>query len=1150
MLQRAQKPSHTQASHVARRVWLLPPRSVAGGRVAPLGAGPLWCSPLVELWRVARWRAEVHGLGALLAVDGIREAVAVERRRLPRVAVEEQAAALAEAVLSRGLFVDGALEASLCHAETLQGIESAALSLVSTAHSLRGRLSAALAAFSQPSSPDFATDFELLKKSANFKHLQRSILDSLQSAVAEARPTDAQQDDFDAVAKQVHFSTSAAVAAARKKADAALDALGDEIRLRSTAGRALWQGLFLEIADPDYLRDQDGAGGNSAFASTTYHAAALTLDRGAGVAWAKAAAATYIHAELALLPNEIADALKLKSNLLQAGQNRALGVEVVATELMQKAKAAKDEAVQWAAWYSSVPRFFGDASALCARASLEVEYFLASEDARTDARSEVEKLTRRALFRGEASPRPPPLRRLFSLESGSWVEADDAPLSDGAPLLRSTAASRAVDLAQRRVRRLDVEFAQKKTAAARAVAEAARVAWTTAPEVALKHRLVLNTAKRFALFGDDECESGAARLKPRCLGDYDELAHSRGALRGLDRLTGEKVVLKAYNFKGGSELDAELASLLALPRHEAVAAPRCSVQGDWAPVGNKAVVYFEFAAPATNLQGWLQAEPRAPWHIQSVARQLLAALLVLHAQGLVHGHVDPTAVVLLDDKRAQLALKYVLPDLNGPFLAEPGEWRAPEQERGQLTFKTDMFAFGSVLRWMHKSTKHAADVFQKGGRKTLHRELQQFLDALLHADAEKRPSAADALLSPYFQNTYIDRYIAGGDIVGCNEKLDAVRSLLRNVRAAERSHRMSLTVRRGPDLMRDVFSFFRSAKARRTKAWTRRPLKVTFAGEDGVDEGGLTVEMFALFFAAALNSALFEDAGGAVVLPAKAPADEAERAQFLQDHEAFGRAIITAAYELCAIPTKLAPSLFKFLAHGKAHAPAGDGRALRDLTQFDAQLGASLEKMLATAGDDWGLDFAEFEEESVQNQGEAATPRRVSEANKAQFVALKVRRTLVGCRLEALEAIRRGFEASLAELSPEAAPFLKLFSATDWRVLLCGAGDALTAAAVLHHLKFAGFPKRSVVPAAVRSAVEQFPTDSLRRFLVFATGAPALPARRKGFEIVVRAAPASNALPVAHTCFAHVDVPDVADASVCVAKLQMAIYECGSFDRV
>ena len=207
--------------------------------------------------------------------------------------------------------------------------------------------------------------------------------------------------------------------------------------------------------------------------------------------------------------------------------------------------------------------------------------------------------------------------------------------------------------------------------------------------------------------------------------------------------------------------------------------------------------------------------------------------------------------------------------------------------------------------------------------------------------------------------------------------------------------------------------------------------------------------------------------------------------------------------------------------------------------------------MLARAppdGQGWGLDFGDVS--SSSDDGDAGGgARAVTEANKHAFVVLKVRRALVGRRRDALEAIRRGFVAALRELSPEAAPFLKLFSSTDWRVLLCADDDRLTPDRVLDALAFVGWPKRSVVPDALRRSVRAFDKDSLRRFLVFATGSPGLPSA-PGFEIQVRAQPRSPALPVAHTCFFHLDIPDYADEGEFVAKLTTAILECGTFDRV
>ncbi|MEM6733878.1 MAG: hypothetical protein AAF658_20115 [Myxococcota bacterium] len=202
--------------------------------------------------------------------------------------------------------------------------------------------------------------------------------------------------------------------------------------------------------------------------------------------------------------------------------------------------------------------------------------------------------------------------------------------------------------------------------------------------------------------------------------------------------------------------------------------------------------------------------------------------------------------------------------------------------------------------------------------------------------------------------------------------------------------------------------------------------------------------------------------------------------------------------------------MFKFLARGARHVSAGDGRALRDLQKFDPQLGASFEYMLTHTpenGADWGLDFddvsAAAESEQAQDSARKHQPRAVTEANKHSFVVLKVRQVLTACRIDSLQALRRGFESALSELSPEASPFLKLFSSTDWRVMLSSDDDDLTPEQVIDALKFVGFPRGSFIPDVLRRACESFSTDTLRRFLVFATGSPSLPRDSREFEIQV-----------------------------------------------
>ena len=248
------------------------------------------------------------------------------------------------------------------------------------------------------------------------------------------------------------------------------------------------------------------------------------------------------------------------------------------------------------------------------------------------------------------------------------------------------------------------------------------------------------------------------------------------------------------------------------------------------------------------------------------------------------------------------------------------------------------------------------------------------------------------------------------------------------------------------------------------------------------------------------------------------------------------------------------PSLFacglgrrpaRYLAHGEAirHAKRLEPRALDDLKRYDPEMAQGLEWVLRHPGaEDLGLDFDELP---------GLDPAPVTDASKADFVRRKVRHVLLECRRDGLEAVRSGFWQAMVDLSPEATPFLRLLSATDWSLLLCGE-DGLTAEAVADTLRFNGYPKQSRIPAWLPLAVEQFSPENLRRFLIFCTGAPSLPPAGllAGFEIGVQYQRCSEALPVAHTCFNKLDPPDFQDQALFVEKFMKAIQECGTFDRV
>jgi hypothetical protein len=368
----------------------------------------------------------------------------------------------------------------------------------------------------------------------------------------------------------------------------------------------------------------------------------------------------------------------------------------------------------------------------------------------------------------------------------------------------------------------------------------------------------------------------------------------------------------------------------------------------------------------------------------------------------------------------------------------------------------DMFGFGVLLHWLHLPDAPAPVAGLLALPPFLDANLRQLLESLLAVDPGARPSAADAMLHGYFTASFSDRLVASGDLLRQDDKLEAVRALVTQVKHAHRHQVEKLTVHRYADsadgghasvgahhrpdlpppsapgsagsegistsstsssvasssvggsvggsgglsdarLVRDVLLHFEArgtgvpgsdvpgsgVPAADAQRHARSRLRVTFAGEGGVDEGGLSTEMFRLFFdgLVAPDVGLFEArSGGDLYLP-KAGALTGAEATALTS---VGRAVVKAFYEGKRVGSRFAPSFFKYLAHGAAfkHAKRLEPRALDDLKRYDPEMGASLEWVLTHGGaDDLGLDFDELP---------GGEPCPVTDLNKADFVRRKV----------------------------------------------------------------------------------------------------------------------------------------------------------------
>jgi len=622
-----------------------------------------------------------------------------------------------------------------------------------------------------------------------------------------------------------------------------------------------------------------------------------------------------------------------------------------------------------------------------------------------------------------------------------------------------------------------------------------------------------------------------------------------------------------------------------------------------------------------------------------MARHILAILAAMHGAGRSHGAIHPTVIEIEEGSETvrikilptcllRFSKEYLAPELinikhnennksennlrnsshlYGPSSIGGGGNGGGGSYDGNGAFAADMFAFGVLLHWMHLPDAAAPVPGAINLPSNLDSNLRSLLTKLLSVEPSKRPSASDAILHPYLTASFSDRLVASGELLHQDEKLEAVRALIKQVKYEHRDSKEYITVHRkaplieeedgGGDkeqedqnkngkrsiqyqnsndqteqtdymsIVKDVLCHFEN------RGNAKKRLRVTFHGEAGTDEGGLCTEMFRLFFEGVVSPdvGLFECSSsftssdeshsqgnnrGGVFLPKAGKLTSQDERRM----RAVGRVIVKCFYEGKRLGSRFAPSLFKYLAHGKEfkHAKKLEPRALDDLKIFDPEMASSLEWILQHAGaDDLGLDFDE-----LPNQESCP----VTDLNKADFVKKKIRHVLMEARLPSLEALREGFWESMFDLSPEATPFLKLLSTTDWSLLLCGE-DNLTSSAVNNVLTFNGYSSSSKIPIWLPQSIEQFSSDNLRRFLIFCTGSPSLPPNistnskssntsssniknKNDFEIIVQYVAGIEALPVAHTCFFKLDLPNYNDQTIFIDKLMKAIQECGTFDRV
>jgi hypothetical protein len=321
----------------------------------------------------------------------------------------------------------------------------------------------------------------------------------------------------------------------------------------------------------------------------------------------------------------------------------------------------------------------------------------------------------------------------------------------------------------------------------------------------------------------------------------------------------------------------------------------------------------------------------------------------------------------------------------------------------------------------------------------------------------------------------------------------------------------------------------------------KKPLKIIFEGEEGVDEGGVQKE----FFQVMLRELLDPNYGMFLYN------EKSRQLWFNCDtfenpvkYHLFGTLLGLAIYNQVILDIHFPMIVFKRLVEGNKYVPK-----LEDLKEIDVDIYKSLQ-MISTC-DDASLVGCTFEISRKSMFGEIINTELkpdgatidVTNENRGEFIQLYVKHLLVDNVLKQYDAFRRGFQRVC-----DSKPFT-FFRADELELLICGS-PSLNFHDLEEGTTYEGFDPSSQVVVDFWDIVHNEMSEKERRLLLtFATGSDRAPI--KGLAelkfVIARAGPNSDQLPTSHTCFNHLLIPEYNSREKLKKNLMLAVTQSEGF---
>lgn len=314
----------------------------------------------------------------------------------------------------------------------------------------------------------------------------------------------------------------------------------------------------------------------------------------------------------------------------------------------------------------------------------------------------------------------------------------------------------------------------------------------------------------------------------------------------------------------------------------------------------------------------------------------------------------------------------------------------------------------------------------------------------------------------------------------------------------------------------------------------KKPLKVQFIGEQGIDEGGVRKEFFQL-----LIKELFDVNYGMFTVD-----DETRVYQFNPlslessiEFELIGIVLGLALYNSIILDIRFPLFIYKKLLNHTTH--------FADLTTAYPALAKGLKALLDDQSDtvedvyarQFTVDIERYGERQVIELKPGGTDIALTSANRAEYVQLYTEYVLARSIDKQFTAFKKGFDRCVT------ASLLVLFQPEELELLICGS-DTFDWQQLRDSARYDdGYTADSNMIHWFWQCVDEWDEGRKRKLLMFCTGSDRAPIRGLGSLrlTISKNGGDSELLPTSHTCFNHLLLPEYATKEKLKRLLELAL---------